>query len=73
MSILQNKKRDVKVVIHKVDEQPNKKQKKRGYYSSKRREGDDKNAVTIVKIVPQLGCVSQDSETLESERGKQSR
>ena len=26
-----------------------------------------------MKIVPQLGCVSQDSETLDSQRGKQSR
>ena len=54
---------------HKVDEQLNKKQKK-GYYSQKRRENDDKSAVSIVKIVPQLGCVSQDSEALVSQRGK---
>ena len=47
---------------HKLDEQPNKKPKK-GYYSQRRRGSDDKNAVAIVKIVPQLGCVSQDSET----------
>ena len=46
---------------HRVDEQPNKKPKK-GYYSHKRRESDDQNAVANVKIVPQLGCVSQDSE-----------
>ena len=39
---------------HKVDEQPNKKPKK-GYYSHKRIESDDKNAVAIVKIVPRLG------------------
>ena len=57
---------------HKVDEQPNKRPKK-GYYSHKRRESEDKNAVSIVKIVPQLGCVSQDSEALVSQRGKQSR
>ena len=56
---------------HKVDKQPNKKPKK-GFYSPKRREIDDKNAVAIVKIVPQLGCVLPDSETLESQRGKQS-
>ena len=56
----------------KVDEQPNKKPKK-GYYYPKRRESDDKNAVAIVKIVPQLGCVSQDSEALVSQRGKQAR
>ena len=55
---------------YKVDEQPNKKPKK-GYYSHKRRESDDKNAVAIVKIVPQLGCVSQDSDALVSQRGKQ--
>ena len=57
---------------HKVDEQPNKKPKK-VYYSHKRRESDDNNAVAIVKIVPQLGCVSQDSDALVSQRGKQLR
>ena len=57
---------------HKVDEQPNKKPKK-GYYSRERRESDDKNAVAFVKIVPQLGCVSQDSDALVSQRGKQFR
>ena len=57
---------------HKVDEQPNKKPKK-GYSSHKRRESDDKNAVAIVKIAPQFGCVSQDSESLDSQREKQSR
>ena len=57
---------------HEVDEQPNKKTKK-GYYSDKKRESDDKNAVAIVKIVPQLGCVSQDSDALVSQRGKQCR
>ena len=41
---------------HKVDEQPNKKPKK-GYYSHKRRESNDKNAEAIVKMLPQLGCV----------------
>ena len=54
---------------HKVDEQPNKKPKK-GYYSHKRRESDDKIAVAIVKIVPQLCCVSQDSEALVFQREK---
>ena len=39
----------------------------------KRRESDDKNAVAVVKIVPQLGCVSQDSVALVSQRGKQPR
>ena len=54
---------------HKVDEQPNKKPKK-GYYSHKRRESDDKNAV---KIVSQMGCASHDAEALFSRSGKQSR
>ena len=45
---------------HQVDEQPNKKPKKQ----RPRRESDDKNAVAIVKIVSQLGCVSQDSDAL---------
>ena len=58
--------------LHEVDEQPNKKPKK-SYNSHKGRESDDKNAVAIVRIVPQLGCVSHDSETLDSQRGKQSR
>ena len=55
---------------HKVDEQPNKKPKK-GYHSHKGRESDDKNAVAIVTIAPHLGCVSQDSDALVSQRGKQ--
>ena len=57
---------------HKVDEQPNKKPKK-GCYSHKRTENDDKNAVAIVKTVPQLGCISQNSDALVSQRGKQAR
>ena len=48
---------------HEFDEQPNIKLPK-SYYSHKRRDRDDKNAVAIVKIVPQLGCVSQDSDAL---------
>ena len=55
---------------HKVDEQPNKKPKK-SYHSPKGRASDDKNAVAVVKTVAQLGCVSQDSELLDSQRGKQ--
>ena len=55
---------------HKVDGQPSKKPKKG--CDSHRRESDDKNAVAIVKIAPQLGCVSQDSDALVSQRGKQS-
>ena len=35
---------------------------------TKGRESDDKNAVAFVKIVPHLGCVSQDSEALVSQR-----
>ena len=58
---------------HKVDEQPDKKAKEKSYYSHKRREIDDKNAVAIVKIVPPLVCVSQDSDALGSQRGRQSR
>ena len=41
--------------------------------SHKRRESDDKYAVAVVNIVSQLGCVSQDSDALVSQRGKQSR
>ena len=37
------------------------KRQRKGYYSNKRRVCDDKNVVAIVNIVPQLGCVSQDS------------
>ena len=52
---------------HKVDEQQKKEQNK-GYDSQK---SDDKNAVALVKIVPPLGCVSQDSDALASQWGKQ--
>ena len=48
----------------------NKKPKATFHHPKKR---DDKNAVAIVKVVPQLGCVSQDSDALVSQRGKQSR
>ena len=34
---------------------------------------EDKNAVAGVKIGPQLGCVSQDTESLDSQGGKLSR
>ena len=54
----------------KVDEQSNKKQKKSSI--PKRRESDDNNVVAIVKSVPKLGCVSQDSEALICQRGRQS-
>ena len=49
----------------KVDEQPNQKANK-GFFPHKRRESDDKNAVAIVKNVPRMGCVSQDSDALVS-------
>ena len=57
---------------HQVDEEPNKKPTK-SYHSHKRRESEDKSAVAIVKTVPTLVCVSQDAESLESQRGAQSR
>ena len=41
------------------------------YNSQKRTESDDKNAVAIVIIVPQSGCVPQDSDALVSQ-GRQS-
>ena len=50
---------------YQVDEQPNKKPKKS--YIPRRRESDDKNAVTIVKSVSKLGCVSQDSDAFDSQ------
>ena len=49
---------------HKVDENPPKKKPKKGYYSHKRRESDDKNAVATLTSVSQLGCVSPDSDAL---------
>ena len=55
----------------KVDEQPNKMSKRATIL--KKEESDDNNVVAIVKIVPQLGCVSQDSDALVSQRGKQFR
>ena len=41
--------------------------------ATKEEKATDKNAVAIAKIVPQLGCVSQESDALVSQRGKQSR
>ena len=49
------------------------KTKERLLFHPKKRESEDKNAVVIVKIVPQLGYVLQDLEALVSRRGKQSR
>ena len=48
---------------HKVDEQPNKKPRKSDH-SPKRRESNDTNAVSIVRNLTQMGCVSQHSELL---------
>ena len=42
----------------KVDEQPNEEAEK----ELPKRKGEDNGAVAIVKTVPQLGCLSQDSE-----------
>ena len=56
---------------YKVDEQPNKKPPKSNF--QKRRESDDKNAVAIVKSVSQLGCVSHDSNALDSQGTKEFR
>ena len=39
-------------------------------HSQKRREGDDKYPMSFVKIV---GCVSEDSELLDPQRGRQAR
>ena len=58
---------------YNVEEQPSKKPEKcECSQKKKRRQSDDKNAVAIVKIVPQLGCVSQDSDAVVPQRGKQS-
>ena len=50
---------------------PNEKPKKS--YLPKRRESDDKNAVSIAKSVSQVGCVSQDSDALISQGRKSQR
>ena len=55
----------------KVDEQQNKRVKK-GHFP-KRREREDKAVVAILKSVPQLGCVSQDSDALVSQGTKEFR
>ena len=56
---------------YKVDEQPNKRQKK-GYFS-KRRVREDKGVVAVVKSVSQLSSVSQDSDALASQGTKEFR
>ena len=55
----------------KVDEQPNKKQKKSNI--PKRRESKDTGAVAIVNSVSQLGCVLQDLDALDSQGTKEFR
>ena len=50
-----------------------KSQRKALLFPHKRRENDDNNAAAIVKTVPRMGCVSQHSELLDSQRGKQAR
>ena len=55
--------------IIRLMNKPNKKPKKSDR-SNKRREGDDKYPMSFVKIV---GCVSEDSELLDSQRGRQAR
>ena len=45
---------------YKVEEQPSKKPKKS--FNPQNGKSDDKSAAAVVKTVPQLGCVSQDSE-----------
>ena len=47
--------------------------RKKSDHSPKRRESDDKNAVAVVKVVSFLGCASQDTDALVSQRGKQPR
>ena len=52
---------------HKVDEQPNKKPKK-GYHSQKKKKKATTTMLLLfVNSVPQVGCVSQDSESLDSQ------
>ena len=55
---------------HKVDEQPNKKPKQ--ITSPTKEESEDKNAVAVVQIVPQLGCVSPEGYSLGETRCKKS-
>ena len=44
------------------------KSRERATIHQKRRESDDKNSVALVKIVSQLGCVSQNSDALDSRK-----
>ena len=57
---------------YKVDEQPNKKAEE-GATSKKKETGKTRMLCLFVKSVSQLGCVSQDSDALESQGTKESR
>ena len=61
---------DKSLFLHyKVEEQPSKKPKKS--FNSQNGKSDDRAAVAIAKAVPQLGCVSQDSEPSRLQNGVQ--
>ena len=62
----------ISVCSHIIRLMNNQKKPKKGYYTDKRRESEDKSAVAVLKIVPQLRCASQDSGALVSQKGKQS-
>ena len=49
------------------------KSRRKATVPQKKRKRPQKNAVVIVIFVPKLSCVSQDSDALVSQRGKQSR
>ena len=57
---------------HKVDEQPNK-SPNRAAIPTKKEKAKTKVLQLLRKTVPQLGCVSQDSDALVSQRGKRFR
>ena len=48
----------------------NQKKKPKKSYFPKKRESDDKNPVSVVKSVTQLGCVSHDSDAFVSQGRK---
>ena len=56
---------------HELTNNQTKSRRKRPFLSPPQKESDDRNAAAIVKIVSQMGCVSHDSELLDSQRGKQ--
>ena len=57
---------------NKIDEEPKKKHQKSDR-SHTGRESEDTSVLAIVNTVPQRGCASQDSESLKSEGGAESR